>query len=263
MAQGGRKVSSIALRRSIRYDRNGVAALEFALIAPILFVLLAAVFDLARAFIVWEEVNNAAQAVAEAAEKLSVSPGVAQTSLTYTQMQTAMSSIYTQMPGLPTANNPNGLLTGLYTVTLSEVQYWPLCASTALTKCTAQTPYTLWSTNLQEGLPGHLMQETIGGINLLQRPCSELIPVAAFPNNVVQLRVMPDPILATGTQMVLPPQVVADVQYTFTPFFFFFLHSVTFYASAALPTPLGDTTQLITANPASSTSTVTQCPNPS
>jgi len=222
-------------------QRRSTAALEFALIAPVLVALLAAVFDIARALIVWEELTNAAQAIVVSAEKLSVTPGSKLTSLTYTQMMTAMTTIYTSIPGLALGTG-KGIFPGSYSVTLSEVEYYPLCAKPNLSGCAPQTPYTLWTAFMFDGAAMNN--------NPALRPCAALTPVAAFPNTSANYFDMLMPTAETGAQpMVMSPHLVADLRYQFTPFFPFFMKSYTFYASAVAPTPLGDTTQLITTTP--------------
>jgi hypothetical protein len=63
--------------------------------------------------------------------------------------------------------------------------------------------------------------------------------------------------------LVMPPQVVADVEYVFTPTFpLLFGRSYTFYASASFPAPIGDNDQQILFNQtASPANTVEVCLN--
>jgi Flp pilus assembly pilin Flp len=230
-----------AVPRNTRAE-SGAAALEFALIVPVMFTLLAAVFDLARGMIVWQELNNAAQAVALAAEKLSVTPGSTLTSLTYGQMQTAMSSIYPAIPGLNQGAG-TGIYPGQFSVSLAEVSFTPLCADPSLTTCTVpQTPTVLWSTFLQDGA-------AMNGPPLA-RPCGAVTyDVGGFPNSGLQLISMTDPNKVTGaTPVVAVPQIVADLRYVYTPYFLFFIKPQTFWASATAPAPLGGTAQGITVN---------------
>jgi len=252
--------------------RRAVAALEFALVAPIMLILFFATVDIARAYIVWQEVDNAAEAIAQAGEKLSVTSGQAQTSLNSTQMQNAMSTIYAQMPGLL-----SGQLTGKYGVTLSSVVYSPSCAYTNPTLCNAngfsQTAYVQWSSYLQEvaGSPSSclatsqllcnasvapLRGSTGAGCTTSGTPTGSaaLTMVRQFTNDSSQLKEMLNPTLI-GFPMVLVPQIVADVQYTYSPplmpalaGWLFVAKSITIYASATLPAPLGGTKQSITYN---------------
>ncbi len=247
-----------AVRRAMR-NRRAVAALEFALIAPVTAVLLVGVFDISRAMTAWEETCNAAQAIAQAAEKLSVPANLGQPTLNATQMQNAMSTIYAQMPGLNLGHG-GGSLPGLFAVTLSSIEYLPLCQNTS--GCAAQTPYTAWSSYFAEG-GGQLITKTLGSGALL-RACGALTAVSNFPNDATQLTKMVDPTKAIGAvPMTLTPQIVADVHYTFTPTFSMFLNPITFWASAVVPTPLGGTNMTTTFDTTPPTGNVVSCPLPS
>jgi Flp pilus assembly protein TadG len=246
-------------------EHRSVAAMEFALVAPILITLTLATYDLARALLVWQQINNAAEAIAEAAEKIAANNA---SQLTAAQMQNAMSTIYAEVPGLALGNG-TGSFPGSYMVTLSEVVYLPFCttATPSAANCTTtgytltnagiQQPYTLWSSYLTEGntnAQGGLMAASP---NFL-RKCNPggstdnpLISVATFPDASNELAVMVNPDL-DGAQVAvtLTPQVVADVQYIFVPSFP--LYSLlsktgfTLWASATMPVPTGGLTQEIT-----------------
>jgi Flp pilus assembly protein TadG len=240
-----------------RSPRAGVAALEFAIVAPVVMMLIWGVYDISRALLAWEETVHAAEAVAQAAEKLSITntqdplTGKPITSLTSTQMQLAMTSIYAEMPWLDLGNN-TGTFSGSYSVTLSSIAFTPTCngnqyrANSAL--CNTQVPVVLWSSYLTEG--GSQLMSPPPGINSLWRLCAPTpIVKPQFPNDVTQRLVMIDPNLVpnpTMANMNLIPQVVADVEYSFVPTFPFFAgRSYTFYASATFPAPLGDEDQEI------------------
>jgi hypothetical protein len=234
--------------------RRGVAAMEFALIAPVMLLLVFGTLDLGRALIAWQQVNYAAEAVVQAAEKLSVVNGTMANPavLTDEQMQAAMSTIYVEMPGLNKGRG-NGLLGhGGYGVTLSEVVYTPTCNTT--TGCGTQTPYTYWSSYLQEGY-GRLNKPPAVTIMPPERPCDKLDTETFLPANTtesLQLTTIVAPlsnvtVAGSPTPLPMSPQLVADVSFTFVPYFNaifgFFLPDggVTFRASATLPTPVGDT----------------------
>jgi len=251
-------------------DSKAVAALEFALVAPVMLMLFFATVDICRAYIVWQEVENAAEAVVQAGEKLSVTSGQPLTMLNSTQMQNAMSVIYAQMPGLL-----SGQLTGKYGVTLSSVVYSPACPYTNPSLCNAngftQTPYVQWSSYLQEvaGAPSScaaasqlmcnasvapLRGSTAAGCTTSGTPTGSatLTSVRQFTNDGNQLKEMLNPTLV-ALPMVLVPQIVADVQYTYAPplmpglaKWLFVASGITFHASATLPAPLGGTKQAIT-----------------
>jgi hypothetical protein len=204
-------------------------------------------------------VNYAAEAVVQAAEKLSVVNGTAANPavLTDVQMQAAMSTIYAEMPGLNKGAGDGLLGPGGYGVTLSEVVYTPTCSIT--TGCKAQTPYTYWSSYLQEGY-SRLNQPPAVTIMPRVRPCNDALQAETFlPANtteVLQLNDIVAPLAnvtvgGSGTPLPMSPQLVADVSFTFIPYFNaifgFFLPEggVTFRATASLPTPVGDTSTTV------------------
>jgi hypothetical protein len=255
---------------------EGVASLEFALIAPLMAIMLMSVFDGSRALIAWQQTSNASQAIAEAAEKLSVSQSSSATALTSIQMQNAMTSIYAEMPGL--AAGTNGTLPGKFSVTLSEIEYYPQCDSSdatdpvnsggcGITPQAPQIPYTYWSTYLTQGGPNLVASASN------ERPCGPLTPV--YPSwtttnaNLTplqqRLKQMVDPSHGGTINISLTPQVVADVQYQFTPTFAQMFATgtvITFLSSSIMATPFGNNEQLITYAPAAGDSTVTLCPIP-
>jgi Flp pilus assembly protein TadG len=252
--------------RSLHRTCRGVAATEFALIAPVMLLILFAALDFGRALIAWQEVTYAAEAVVQAAEKLSVvnSTDAVPASLTDVQMQAAMSSIYAEMPGLDKGRGDGWLGPGGYGVTLSEVVYTPVCQATV--NCATQIPYPYWSTYLQESKPNSYGMTALNQPPAVLAPpplraCNApLTPVGTFPNDRTQLMVMIDPFhgaksQGNGAALTLPPQLVADVSFTFVPFFsavfghFLSASGVTFRASATLPTPIGDTTMPVVAEP--------------
>jgi Flp pilus assembly protein TadG len=230
-------------------ERRSIAAMEFAMVAPVIATLTVGVFDVGRALIVWQQLANAANAIGEAAEKLSITDnqGASATELTPQQMQWAMSSIYAQIPGLNNGNG-TGIYRGSYSVTLSDVVFYPLCATSK--GCAAQTPYTVWSTYLTEG-GTQLIQPPAAPASQLLRPCypTQLTGVAQWPDNSTELSVMAQPTLVNkGQTMTLTPQVVADVSYNFQPSFPFFVKPVTLWASASLPSPYGGLEQQVMLN---------------
>jgi hypothetical protein len=224
--------------------RRAVASLEFALVAPLMGLMVLSVFDGARALVAWQETENAAQAVVQAAEKFSVVGNNTTPALTFTQMQQAMSTIYEEIPWIWPGDGTS-LFPGNYSVTLSEVVYLPYCHYSNIYACsTPQIPHTLWSTYLQEG-GAKLLQSAS-----YQRQCGALTREYPTWNNSVtgnppltRWNQMVDPSNGGAIGFVMTPQLVADVQYQFTPTFGKILPkgtTITFIASAMLSTPIGD-----------------------
>jgi hypothetical protein len=236
--------------------RGGHASLEFALVAPVLLSMTFIAADGARGLLIWRQVHNAANAISENAEKLSVytDPTTNQltSELTADQMQQAMSTIYAVIPGLDLGNG-GGLFPGKFAVTISAVPFYPICAQAS--GCGTQSAYVLWTSYLANG-----------GSQLTQgvyRPCQKDTSVAAFPDTAANYTVMADPNLASGGSTVtVAPQIVVDVQYTFTPYFTYFLKPHTFYASATVAAPVGGLDQITALNTTGGTGNVVTCTVP-
>jgi hypothetical protein len=235
-------------------DDRGVAALEFAIIAPVLLLMIWGVYDLGRALLAWEETYHAAEAIAQAAEKLSVTgrvnniTGFPIVALTSDSMQDAMTTVYAEMPFLGLGDN-TGTFNGQFSVTLSGVFYSPACSATnGGPPCGPQLANVAWSAYLAKG-GAQLLAPPMVPPTAVQRAC--LLPLGgqkgAFPNNSTQLTVLLDAneAGAGGTSVILIPQVVADVQYVFKPSFPLITKTFTFWASATFPAPLGGDTQQI------------------
>jgi Flp pilus assembly protein TadG len=229
--------------RLARQDRRGVAALEFAMVAPIFVIMIWGVYDVARALIAWEQTYHAAEAVAQAAEKFSVTnrtnagTGAPISALTSNQMQDAMSTIYAEMPFLGLGNG-TGAFKGSFSVTLSGVVYTPTCPASATGVCQPQVAAVAWSSYLNTAAAQVLRPPTTP-LASVQRQCTGSSMAAAFPNDSTQLTVLLNPNLISGTSINLIPQVVADVRYVFQPTFPLINRTFTFWASATFPAPLG------------------------
>jgi len=241
--------------------RRGVASLEFALASPILIALTLAGVDAARAFLIWSEVHYAANAIAEAAEKMSVTTdpatGAITTELTAAQIQQAMSIVYAEIPQLNLASG-----TGLFptssasptnlAVALSSVSYSPLCK--AATNCGTQAPFVVWSGYLSVGGNGLYMG--------YKRSCGTgaLTPVPQFSDTNGNKDQMISPVLVNGaTPMTLAPQLVADVVVTFVPFFSLLIGTTQIVASATMPAPVGGLDQVVTLNTSGLTGNIQSC----
>jgi Flp pilus assembly protein TadG len=237
--------------------------MEFAIAAPILLSLNLFVIDGARIFLIWRQVHNAALGIVAGAAKLSLTTdpttGAVTSLLTYDQMQQAMSTVFADIPGLNLGNG-GGLLPGSFAVTLSSIWYYPLCTQATITTCSpTQVPFVRWSTYLNPSYVG-------AGPNLMSgvvRPCTgfALTAVASFPDDNTQYNVMIDPKLAAGgnPEITAPPQLVADVQYSFTPYYPIFFKSYVFYASAASPAPIGGLDQTTEINTNAAMGNVANC----
>ena len=209
-------------------DRRGVAAIEFALIAPILTTLLIGVVDISRALTLQQEVYNAAHTIPTSASSLAVQPDKS-TSLTVTQVQQALSGIYAEIPALR-----SGIASEQRSVTLTSVNFQqvvPTCVPSATNTC-AYVPYAKWSVSYVDG-PGL----PTGGPN----PFTQVsrCPATATPLRQVMPNVyIPGDLTSLPTANVTTPDpiLVADVHYQYTPLFFnFFTGPIDFWACGLWP----------------------------
>jgi hypothetical protein len=111
-----------------RRETASLAALEFALVLPIMILLLAGVYDFSEAAIIRAEVYNAADVMAASASSVAVQ-GDNSTALTYQQIQLIESSVWALIPNLR-----SGLAQGQgspKSVTMSSVLFYPNPSGTA------------------------------------------------------------------------------------------------------------------------------------
>lgn len=218
-------------------DRRSVASLEFAAMALFWTPLLAGGYDAAQALVLYEQVNTSAQAVVEAAEKASVQ-GDGTFSLNETTAMQAMSTVFAQMPGVPSKNNiPSDL--GYYSVTLSSVVMTPTGCTITNTQQPC-TPVTAWSATIDASKPGtwdtgNTWQRLCGSGSLQQSP--------SFNGPKVSPMGRPYPLAVVPIQNVTmqAAMLIADVQYQFSPTFFQSITGpINIWASAAFPVPGGD-----------------------
>jgi Flp pilus assembly protein TadG len=232
--------------------RRGVSSLEFALASPIMLTLTLSGVDAARAYLIWSQLHYAANAIVEAAEKMSVTTnpttGAITTQLTADQMQQAMSVIYAEIPQLNLGRG-GALFPDNIAVVLSSVSYSPLCTKAA--NCGAQTPYLVWSSYLSVGGPSLFLG--------FDRHCGNFSQVSRFYDTNANVSQMVSPVMAGGTPMTLTPQLVADVVYSFHPFFPMFIGTTQIVASATMPVPVGGLNQVVTLDTSVSTGNVLSC----
>jgi Flp pilus assembly protein TadG len=232
-----------------RQRRRGIAAVEFALVAPILLTLVIGVFDISKAMILRQQVLNTAHAISLAASLLAAQNPTTQgttvtsasgastvtesstgtTTLTYTQVQAVESDILAQIPWLR-----SGVERGTFFVTLTGVQFSALPSSSCqpYSTCIAWIPFVSWSVPYTQTPP-------YGTLKQYRRSCGPML--AGVLNIYSQQNV---PLTAANLMSTLrvggitypDPILVADVSYTYTPTFLRFITGpITFVASSYWP----------------------------
>ncbi len=224
--------------RGGRFGRNwlarsgrGVAALEFALLAPLLMAVSAGLYDLTTAFIAWKRVSLTAQAIAEIATIMAATTA-GTNQLTLSQVTTAASAIYAYLPATQSASPP------AFGVVISSVVMQPT-VSGCTTACT-YTANVAWSGTFQG--------------SGTTRQCGTLSFVADTAGSSPAT-------LPTDTQGV-GPLLVVDVNYTFYPFFYkFFTGPIPMKQSAYFSPRIGLASSWVQYYPGGASDTTTVCPN--
>ena len=181
--------SGCFLAPALLRDRSGTPAIEFALLAPVMFTILAGSYDVTQIFIAMRAVTGTAQAIVQIATEQSVQPDQSN-SLTVREAHQAMTAIYAMIPALK-----SGADTSQYSVTLSAIVFTaspPGCG--AGSGCT-YVGKTAWSVAL---LPP--------GLPITRTPCSEVTQVASNQRATASS-------LPTSGMTTLTSVVVADVSY--------------------------------------------------
>jgi Flp pilus assembly protein TadG len=181
-------VAASRLRRLIA-DRHAVAAVEFAVLLPVLIVITLSLTDVTNAVITWWRLSAAANAIARIATNYAATESNTN-SLSTTQATTASTAIFAVIPGLTTAP------VSQYGVTLSSVVMTPTVAG-----CTSNCTYTAntaWSVVVQ-------------GIAGATRPCGTL--GAAANDASASINTLPPDAFSSS------PLLVVDVTYDFIPLF--------------------------------------------
>jgi hypothetical protein len=198
--------------------------MEFALIAPVMFILLTGSYDITQLLIARQQIISTAQQIVEIATELSIQPDQT-TSLTVNQAYQAETAIYALMPRLRSGSDTNK-----FSVTLSAAVFTATPAS-----CTPNSGCSVakiaWSTMLS--------RSTLSPNVPITRPCGVITQVAA--TQPVTINNLPTAGMTTLTSIV-----IADVTYVYQPLFSgFFMGSVTLNRTAFLPPRVGSATQYV------------------
>ena len=199
----------------MRLNRRGSVAVEFAFIVPLMMTFIVAVYDLSKAMILYEEVDNASHTIPLSASILAVQPD-GSTTLTSTQVQQALSAIYAEIPMIR-----SGIAGGTRSVTMTSVIFKPN-PSTCTSNCT-YVPNVAWSVPYNDA--------NATGFTSVKRACGTLaqtVPTGGTSSSLTSLRTAsvtnPDPIL------------VVDVHYQYTPMFLYFITgAIDFWSSGYWP----------------------------
>lgn len=204
--------------------RRGIAAIEFALVAPVMIAMMIGVFDIVHAMTVQQQVYNTTHSVLVSASSLAVQPDKT-TSLTTTQVQQTLSSVFAAIPG-----RRNGTLPGIASVTLTSVNFVqsdPKCVPSQAAPC-SYVPMVAWSVAYADPA------SRFSGANTFQplvRPCMQLkqtTSTAGVQGDLTSVRTLG----VTNPDAML----IVDTHYRYTPLFFRFVTGpVDFWSSGYWP----------------------------
>ena len=232
---------------AIGADRRSVAAMEFALVAPVLVVLFFAVYDITDAMITYEEVFNTAHDIAASASNLSVQGSDSSTKLYYGQVQLEASAIFAEMPTLRT-----GFHHGIKSITISSVNFEVTPANSTCTPGVSPycsyAAYVVWSAAYAGPPAGNITvtpalrscateaanaqgAETLVATSAL----TQVGPTGGAPSNLTTIRTSN---ITTPDKYAAPPDpiIVVDVHYQYVPVFNMFVKTpIDFWANAYWP----------------------------
>lgn len=174
--------------RALLRAQGGLAALEFALTAPIVLAMALGAYDLIGAYLAWRKVTQATQAIGEIATAVAANTDNTN-SLTLGQATTATSALYAYLPSLQSG------ATSSFGVALTGVAFEPTAKNCTGSGCQFKAN-TTWSRGFQ-------------GTMSVARPCGAL---AAAPDVAA-----PDSTTLPSSAFSAAPLLVVDVGYQFKP----------------------------------------------
>jgi Flp pilus assembly protein TadG len=225
-----------------RFGRRASVALEFALVAPVLVVLLFGVYEISEGMIIYEEVFNAARVMAASASSASVQADNS-TKLYYGQIQLQASSIFAQIPALR-----SGFENGIKSITISSVNFEVDTTQPACTPGVANCyylPYVVWSVAYTGGDSGRTFQTVLRTCAtqattspyalITSSALNQGTPTGTAVGNLAYLRTFnisrPDP-----TNAPPDPIIVVDIHFQYMPLLRVFVKNpIDFWADGYWP----------------------------
>jgi Flp pilus assembly protein TadG len=216
-------------------DRAGSSAIEFALLAPIMIMLLNGCYDVTQLLITLRQVTSTARQVVQIATQQSVQPD--QTNeLSVQQAYQAQSAIFAMIPRLRSITDSDQ-----FSVTLSAVVYVATPVGCTPGKTCTYVANTAWSTTLPQGAQ-------------IRRPCGIVAQVASTTGSSISS-------LPTAGMTSVSSVVVADVSYWYRPLFIGFITGpLALRHTAFLPPRAGRPMQYVQYDTANAKTNSSICP---
>jgi Flp pilus assembly protein TadG len=229
-------------------SRASSAALEFALVLPLMLALLAGVYDLSEAAIIRAEVYNAAQVMSASGSALAVQKD-GSTALTWAQVEQTESAIWAMVPSMRDGQKSGSPKS----ITMTSIQFFPNLATSCgyhqPTPCQfnadvvwsiAYVPPATSGATFQTVLPSNCQTVYNAGQSAADQVSATVNLVGT--DNVSKFRTYD---IATSTAMAdgypaneagVPPILAVTVQFTYTPLFnLFILQPYTFWVDGYWP----------------------------
>jgi Flp pilus assembly pilin Flp len=234
----GLRVSPRSSWRRLAAERRSAAAIEFALIAPLMVLLAGGVYDLCQAVLIYNEVTTAATMIVASASNAAVNLD-GSTALSYDEVQQAESGIWADLPELREGLQPG---TAVKSVTITSIAFEPPSSCPSGSSCNPYTAYVMWSVsytgastgasfanNIRTCSPTGGNSDGLGGEK--QVPPGGALNAANFTYTLPSANLSsysPDP---TGPAPIL----VADVVFAYAPVLGVIKTSFTFLSTAIWP----------------------------
>lgn len=208
--------------RALWTGERGIAAIEFAMIAPILITLMFGSYDLINGAIISGQIYQAGHSISVSASSLAVQSDQS-TTLTVTNTQQVLSAIFAEVPMI--RSNAAG---GTKSVTLTSIAY-VLQNASCTSNCT-YVPSVAWSVPYADPTSRYP-----GGVNTFQaakRPCGLVNQVSATQFVEGDLTSLPTLGVTNPDSML-----VVDVHYQYVPVFlgFFLKAPIDFWSTTIWP----------------------------
>lgn len=240
MAREPRRAATRLIRGACRLapallrDRSGSPAIEFALVAPVMFGILAGSYDITQALIAMRRATSTAQEIVQIATEQAVQPDQSN-ALTVQQAYQAMTAIYAMIPGLKTGTD-----TSPFSVTLSAIVFTPPASGCVAGSGCTYVGSVIWSVSLPQG-----SQVTRCGV-VTQVSTDQQATISSLP---------------TSGMTTLTSVVVADMSYKYQPLFSGFITGpITLQRTAFLPPRTGKPSQYVHYDHDNPSTTPAVCP---